>query len=344
MLAPGDNKILDIGFTPDEVGSFSASLDIETDGGSVSIDLDGVGVDPKPKIISITDVPDDQGSRVYLEWLASGYDTLGEITQYGIWELNPENKWVSLGNVPAIQLDYYIYLAQTFGDSTVAGILWNKFKVTAHTTDPKKFYTSVVDSGYSVDNLAPEAPTGILAVTGEDNTVALSWDQPVDEDFNHFRIYRSLESEFDPTGTEPLMETTDTDFTDDEVEIGETYYYRLSSVDFSGNESDFSDIASATVVSIDESANLPTEFALSQNYPNPFNPITRINYDLPEATFVTLKIYDMLGREVQTLVNKSQQAGRYSVMFDASKLSSGVYFYKLEAGNFVEMKKMILMR
>ena len=90
---------------------------------------------------------------------------------------------------------------------------------------------------------------------------------------------------------------------------------------------------------------LPKQFALNQNYPNPFNPSTKISYSIPKSCFVILKVYDMLGREVQTLENKFQNAGAYSTNFDVSELSSGIYFYKLQVdGYFIETKKMILLR
>ena len=90
---------------------------------------------------------------------------------------------------------------------------------------------------------------------------------------------------------------------------------------------------------------LPVSFRLLQNYPNPFNPSTTISYSLPYPGFVTLTIYDILGREIQTLVSEFQQAKTYSVDFDASELSSGIYFYKLQVGNsFAETKKMLLMK
>jgi len=96
---------------------------------------------------------------------------------------------------------------------------------------------------------------------------------------------------------------------------------------------------------------MPIEFSLSQNYPNPFNPSTTIKYSVPyvvtlRATFqqVTLKVYDILGREVATLVNAEQKAGNYEVHFDASALTSGVYFYHLQSGSFMESRKMILLR
>ncbi len=93
-----------------------------------------------------------------------------------------------------------------------------------------------------------------------------------------------------------------------------------------------------------ESAAVPEGFALEQNYPNPFNPSTTINYALPEARDVTLVVYDLLGRRVAMLVNQMQSSGRYSVTFDASRLASGIYFYQLRAGTFVETKKMMFVK
>jgi hypothetical protein len=102
----------------------------------------------------------------------------------------------------------------------------------------------------------------------------------------------------------------------------------------------------------EENFNFPNLFKLSQNYPNPFNPSTTILYNLQNAEFVTLKVYDLLGREVATLVNKRQTAGSYSLLFDASQLSSGLYFYKITAGDpstgsgqgFSKTRKMVLMK
>jgi hypothetical protein len=89
---------------------------------------------------------------------------------------------------------------------------------------------------------------------------------------------------------------------------------------------------------------IPQKFALYQNYPNPFNPSTTISYDLPERSRVKLSVYNLLGQEVATLVNTEQEPGRYNVKFDASGLPSGIYFYRLEAGRFIEQKKMILIK
>jgi len=97
-------------------------------------------------------------------------------------------------------------------------------------------------------------------------------------------------------------------------------------------------------VSVGQGEGIPTTFALRQNHPNPFNPSTRISYDLPEASYVSLKVYNTLGQEAAALVNGMQTAGSYSVDFSASALSSGVYFYRLSAGEFVSMKKMLLLK
>jgi hypothetical protein len=96
--------------------------------------------------------------------------------------------------------------------------------------------------------------------------------------------------------------------------------------------------------SVSQPSNVPFQFALEQNYPNPFNPTTTINYQLLQDGLVVLKVYDILGREVVTLFNKLEEAGFHSTQFDANGLTSGIYFYRLQAGQFTEMKKLILLR
>jgi hypothetical protein len=87
---------------------------------------------------------------------------------------------------------------------------------------------------------------------------------------------------------------------------------------------------------------IPSAFYLGQNYPNPFNPTTKIKFAIPKSSFVNLKVYDVLGNEIATLLNEEKPAGLYKIDFDASGLSSGVYFYKLISGGFVETRKIII--
>jgi hypothetical protein len=91
-------------------------------------------------------------------------------------------------------------------------------------------------------------------------------------------------------------------------------------------------------------SNTPTQFSLSQNYPNPFNPSTIIRYGLPLRSQVALNIYNTLGQQVATLVNRNEEAGYHSVRFDGSNLASGAYFYRLQAGTYVETRKLLLLR
>ena len=92
------------------------------------------------------------------------------------------------------------------------------------------------------------------------------------------------------------------------------------------------------ITSVEDENQLPTVFSLEQNYPNPFNPTTTIKYQIPELSFVTLKVYDVLGNEIATLVNEEKTAGNYEVDFDATILTSGIYFYRLQSASFIETK------
>ncbi|MBE0570729.1 MAG: T9SS type A sorting domain-containing protein [Ignavibacteriaceae bacterium] len=99
-----------------------------------------------------------------------------------------------------------------------------------------------------------------------------------------------------------------------------------------------------TNVEDENKSNIPTEYSLSQNYPNPFNPSTNIGFRISDRGYVSLKVFDILGNEVVTLVDEEKEPGVYEVQFDASNLSSGIYYYKLVSGNFIETKKMVLIK
>lgn len=109
-----------------------------------------------------------------------------------------------------------------------------------------------------------------------------------------------------------------------------------SEIEFTGINSEKNNISS--------SADFPKEFSLAQNFPNPFNPVTKISFEIPASGFVNLKIYDITGREISSLVNENLNAGTYNVQFDGAGYASGVYFYKITAGNFSEIRKMFLIK
>ena len=98
------------------------------------------------------------------------------------------------------------------------------------------------------------------------------------------------------------------------------------------------------VTTLNEENTVPSKFELMQNYPNPFNPSTSIEYSVPSNEYVLLKVYDLLGNEVNTLVNERQSAGNYEVNFDASNLASGIYFYRIQSGSFIQTKKLMLLK
>ena len=185
-------------------------------------------------------------------------------------------------------------------------------------------------------------PVELTSFTGSsiDGNVVLNWNTATEVNNSGFEIQRSTDrinflkvsfiSGFGTT-TEPKNYT----YTDNSVNNGK-YFYRLKQIDFNG-EFAYSDIVEVEVT-------VPKKFKLFQNYPNPFNPSTLISYNIPQNSFVTIKVYDVIGNEVATLVNQTQDAGKYDISFDASNLSNGVYFYSIKAGNFSSTKKMILMK
>lgn len=112
----------------------------------------------------------------------------------------------------------------------------------------------------------------------------------------------------------------------------------------SGSYAEIDDLSFSILTDVnDESAGV-NDFSLEQNFPNPFNPSTRINYQIAKDNFVTLKVYDIIGNEVAALVNNQQPAGKYSVDFNSANLPSGVYLYRLQAGNYIQTRKMTLIK
>jgi photosystem II stability/assembly factor-like uncharacterized protein len=175
-----------------------------------------------------------------------------------------------------------------------------------------------------------------------ESQVKLSWTTATELNNLGFEIERRIDDEEWRTigfieGKGTTTEIQNYYFTDDLFGVNDSkLYYRLKQIDLDGTF-EYSEIVEVEI-------GIPVEFYLEQNYPNPFNPVTTIKYQIPESEKVTLNVYDVLGNEIARLVNEEKPAGSYEVEFDASGLTSGIYFYQLRTGNFVETKKMILMK
>ncbi len=174
------------------------------------------------------------------------------------------------------------------------------------------------------------------------NGVNLVWNTATELNNNGFEVQRSFDgSDFSTIGFVKGYGTTSEEhnysYIDKPNTAGAaTIYYRLKQIDFDGS----SNYSSTLTVKYD----VPTEFNLSQNYPNPFNPTTLIKYEIAKTSDVSLKVYNSIGQEVAELVKGKIEPGTYKVQFNAKNLSSGVYFYKLTAGEFVTVKKMVIMK
>jgi hypothetical protein len=257
--------------------------------------------------------------------------------------------WEWVGNMDAHFLAHYAYSTATKNDSITGNPAMEYFFVSAHTSDPLVFWDSFPDSGYSVDNLAPCAP---LALTGEQSVTPegldISWDPNVEIDLSHYNVYRGSSDDFVPGAGNRIDCVADTTTFDGEWRWDSGYYYKVSAVDIHGNESLFAILGPNDVTAVD-TPGTPLVSYLTQNYPNPFNPVTTIRFGLSDPVFVSLRIYDAAGRTVRELVNGKREAGVFNETWDGMdnngrESASGVYFYKLVAGNFSETRKMVLLR
>ena len=188
----------------------------------------------------------------------------------------------------------------------------------------------------SLDVIVP-VELAFFSAFAEKNDVILSWYTATETNNRGFEVERKSYGEFEEVGfVEGSGTTTEIQnyyFRDRDLSPG-AYIYRLKQTDYDGSFA-YSD---EVEVEIDQ----PGIFHLAQNYPNPFNPVTIINYTLPDDGNISLKVYDVIGNEIATLVNEFRQAGSFDVVFDGSSLSSGVYYYQLQAGEFTSTKKLIL--
>ena len=182
-------------------------------------------------------------------------------------------------------------------------------------------------------------------------TAVLTWNIPVQSDSHlKYDLQYSKNADFNNALTKTNLNDPSALVTG--LETNSTYYWRVLSKTASGSVSSYSTTGSFTTsgaTAVEEQETIPTAYELSQNYPNPFNPTTRINFAIPQNSFVTIKVYDMLGREVKTLINQQMVSGNHSIDWNADnnlgiKVATGMYIYRITAGNFVSTKKMVLIK
>ncbi len=331
----------------------------------ISID-DPTTANAHPQMASVDDVPNDQGNQVLVSWAGSFNDRLGNagIDEYEVYRkvednaakaatLNsPPGSWELVGTTSASQTSNYHLTVATLFNKTLDSTPLSTFYVSAVGTDGTRWDSNPA-SGTSEDNLVPTAPANVIASEGsseQGSFAQLTWDESPDPDINYYAIVRGTVSGFEPSTAEVIGKTAELQFDDENVNIGESLFYRIVAFDFSGNQGEFSDETTLMITDVAGSNSLiPSEFALDQNFPNPFNPDTQISYDLPSSTDVFLKIYNIMGQEVRTIVDETQPAGQYTVLWDGknnygTRVSSGIYVYVIKAGDFVKSKRMTLLK
>jgi len=231
----------------------------------------------------------------------------------------------------------FYFSADGYYPQTIDNVIVNNFQTTVRDVELVPEFIPVELISFRAKSIGNDVEL-IWSTATETNNLGFEIERFKNYRVTKFQDWRKIGwIEGDGTTTEPNSYS----FTDENVMSG-TYYYRLKQIDFDGS------FNYSNVIEVD--VNSPTEFALEQNYPNPFNPTTKIKFTIPvtlnevEATLVTLKVFDILGNEITTLINEERPAGSYKVEYWAEFLPSGVYLYTLSSGNFFSAKKMILLK
>ncbi len=277
----------------------------------------------------------DEGS----DGLITGVDIMGGLS-YDI-SLDPYPDDVVLNGPNSVG----IFLAP--GDSTFAAVRAGDgtYRAGLLLWDPGfgPFDSNTVMLKRIVDNVAygivPVELTSFAAnVNG--NSVSLIWSTATETNNNGFEVQRKSSNSSwinigFVSGFGTTTEAQSYSFTDKDLAVG-SYSYRLKQIDLDGTYEIYA--------GINVDVNAPVTFSLEQNYPNPFNPSTSIKYSVAQDGFVNVSVFNLIGEKVATLVNSNMKAGSYELSFNASQLSSGVYFYSIEAGDFKAVRKMMLMK
>lgn len=233
------------------------------------------------------------------------------------------------------------------------------FMINSYNSSTKQFVLSVAVDETTMESFPPSKPQG-LTVTVINNSAHVTWNANSEPDVlsgGKYKIYRAMTTGDNPTNWSHVATVNHptTSWIDQDLYFtgsgSNKVFYSVSAVDSTNKESVRSEydwlyfnnlLQKGQNTSTDEES--ITEYKMYNNYPNPFNPSTVIKYQLPETVNVTIKLYDMLGREVKEFINDTQEAGYYELNFDGSDLSSGTYIYRITAGDFTDSKKLLLVK
>lgn len=347
---------------------------------NVALELDGNGTSPvisdlafeflyeRPVITAVTDVPNDQGRQLRLQWRRSAYDRAGSpqpLLGYALYRLVdpllgaktlnppspeeakslPPGDWDYLGLYAADGEDKYSVIVPSLADASVEGGDYaTTYLVRARTTTVGLNHDSLVLTGVSVDNLAPNAPQQLtVAYAGGGN--GLAWLASPEADLRYYNVYRGDHAGFVPGPANLVRQQTGLAWQDAAPEPFAAHY-KVTAVDFAGNESE-----AALPAVVADAPGLPAvRFGLAPNVPNPFNPRTVIGFSLERAGTARLRIHDAAGRLVRTLRDGGMlSAGRHEVAWegldDAGRpVAAGVYHCRLESGGQVATRRLTLVK
>lgn len=316
----------------------------------------------EPVILSIEDVPNDQGLQVRIRWERADYDAPQQphvITGYAVYRKQRGaapasgpaatvgrgrgvaiDGWDYITTVPARGDAIYQVVAPTLCDSKRgSSYCYSIFFVSAMTPNPLVFFDSAPDTGQSEDNIPPGQPAA-LTVDVTETGAHLAWEPADDADVVEYYVYRATGAQ---SLGEPVHITAGLTWTDANGGGPEPYW--VAAVDDAGNVGE----PIGSEPSTNAGPNVPNTFYLGQNAPNPFNPSTSIEFGMPAGASgnVTIDIFDVAGKLVRTLLNESRGSGTWRVTWDGttnagSRVSSGVYFYRLRTPQFVQTRRMTL--
>ena len=349
----GDNRnqpggVIAIG-RPDDIaiaGNFTGSVDFgdgaHRSAGDKDIYVAKLAYPSAPWMTLLEDVPADQGGYIRIEFDRSAYDRAGSaitIQSYEVLRLAENGAaWEHAATVAASQLFTYEVTVATHGNAVSAVVPWTTYRVRA--VGPGGSFVSPSDSGFSVDNLAPERPAGLKAVSYEEG-MRIQWQANKEPDIDHYVIYRHSSPDFTPAPGFVFARTQRPAVLDPEWDTDMPFYYKLTAVDIHTNESQYASLTPDDVGM--------ARLILYQNHPNPFNPGTTITFYLPSKAHVNMSIYDAGGKLIKTIVDDTLLHGHKSYDWDGTDtrghpVASGAYFCRVQTGHRVTAKKMILVK